>query len=80
MCASQDDKRGAEGIIMALPAPSSSGKEEGVLDGLWSILKTAKDNVVKHPAVVALALQSILALWQVRFANSFSDRDHLLPR
>ena len=49
----------------ALPAPSTSGKEEGVLDGLWVILKSAKDNIVNHPRVVALSLQSILAIWQV---------------
>ena len=68
----------------ALFAPSKSGKEppqeKGVLDGLWGVLKAAKDNIVNKPSVVALTLQSLLAIWQVnvqRHSHATADSEFL---
>ena len=60
---------GQEAGQKSLPAAPSTGTEGGVLEGLSGILDGSKDIILKHPRVVALALQCVLAIWQVDFLD-----------
>ena len=66
--------------VKALPAPQRGpDSPEGVLDGLWKVLDSVEDNLVKAPRVLALTLQCILAIWEVRHLSPSPSLPAVFP-